>query len=153
MAVKIGSYTVPPKLETVAQWAKFIVAVAALVAGVAIHLFTGLPAWVLLIPAVAGVLGVGVVPNGSIVSEIKDVDTLLRDASAAVEAGKTGNVAVAVEDAKGAEAAAVSVVDGAKDAVKVIEPTAQTEPVVAPEPVVPAVPKNPAVPDGGHPLT
>lgn len=146
MAVKIGSYTVPPKLETVAQWAKFIVAVAALVAGVAIHLFTGLPAWVLLIPAVAGTLGVGVVPNGTISSEISSIETVVKDGELAYSDAKHGDTSGAVDMAKTAEVAAAAAVWSAKVAAKGIEPSAQAEPASVPLKGVQDTTKRPSGP-------
>lgn len=142
----------PAPLVKIAPYAKFVVAVAAVVAGVVVQVVAGPPAWVLLIVAVAGALGVGGVRNKNavtqVVSVLKDVVLTYQDGVAVLKDVKTGDtsaISVDVSKIQGDVKTDVGAVPGAVDTVVSV---VKSESLPGEAPLVPPVVVATTTPDG-----
>jgi len=88
----LGPIPVPAPFDKLLPQAKFVIAVAGVVAGVLVAVLAAPPAWAFLIIAVATALGVRQVPNTEIDAVLQDGLTAYRAAEAAVSDAKAKNL-------------------------------------------------------------
>lgn len=142
----------PAPLVKIAPYAKLVVVVAAIVAGVVVQVVAGPPAWALLIIAVAGAIGVGGVRNAGAVSQVvsglKDIVLTYQDGVAVLKDMKTGDtsaISVDVNKIQGDVKTDVAAVPGAVDTVVSV---VKSESLPGEAPLVPPVVVATTTPDG-----
>lgn len=138
------SLKVPAPVAKLLPYAKFIVTVAAIVAGVVVQVVAGPPAWALLIIAVAGALGVYTVPNAQIASIVDTIKSVLSSGEGVLTAAQAEDLVTArgkaVEAAGLASLAAQEVKEVAGEVKDQLPANQNADPALAPVP--PPVPED-----------
>lgn len=93
-----GPVTVPPPLDKLLPYAKFLVAVAAVAATVVISTVAGPPAWAYVIVSAVSALGVFTVPNDTVRAVLVDGKRAVEAGDAALAAARDGNFSTAGSD-------------------------------------------------------